>query len=95
MRFHIDWVKALRVMLPFHGGAHRPRDAVRPARIRALRPLEKRLRPASQSQNDGIAEDSPMITAIYEAHLSLETMLATLAEVREDEAGHAGAGGRI
>ena len=42
MRFHIDWVKALRVMLPFNGGAHRPRDAVRPARIRALRPLEKR-----------------------------------------------------
>jgi hypothetical protein len=89
MKFHIDWGKALQVMLPFHGGAHLSRDAMRPARIRAPRPVGKPLRPGSLSQNEWIADDSPMITAIYEAHLSMETMLAALAELRGDEAGRA------
>jgi len=39
-------------------------------------------------QNTGMADDSPMITALFEAHQSLESMLAALAELREDEAGH-------
>jgi hypothetical protein len=41
------------------------------------------------SQNDGIAEDSAMIAAVYEAHLSMEKMLAVFAELRGDDAGHA------
>jgi len=43
---------------------------------------------APPPQNDGIAEDSAMITAVYEAHLSKEKMLAALAELRGDDAGH-------
>ena len=38
------------------------------------------------SQDDGITDDSPMITAVYEAHLSMEKMLAAFAELRGDEA---------
>jgi hypothetical protein len=41
------------------------------------------------SQEDGIAADSPMITACYEAHLSIEKMLAAFAELRGDDAGDA------
>jgi hypothetical protein len=40
----------------------------------------------SLSQDDGIAADSPMITACYEAHLSMEKMLAVWAELRGDDA---------
>jgi len=38
------------------------------------------------SQHDGITDDSPMITAVYEAHLSMERMLAAFAELRGDHA---------
>ena len=41
------------------------------------------------SQEDGIAEDSPMITACYQTYLSMEKMLAALAELRGDDAEHA------
>ena len=50
----------------------------------------KRLCASSESlQDDGIAADSPMITACYEAHLSMEKMLAVLAELRGDDAADA------
>jgi len=38
------------------------------------------------SQEDGIADDSPMISASYEAHLSMEKMLAVFAQLRGDDA---------
>jgi hypothetical protein len=38
------------------------------------------------SQEDGIADDSPMITACYETHVSMERMLAAFAELRGDDA---------
>ncbi|MGO9995549.1 MAG: hypothetical protein ACLPTF_23975 [Steroidobacteraceae bacterium] len=37
-------------------------------------------------QRDAESDDSPMITAVYEAHLSMEKMLAALAELRMDDA---------
>jgi len=37
-------------------------------------------------REDDIAGDSPMITACYEAHLSMEKMLAAFAELRGDDA---------
>ncbi len=47
----------------------------------AILPLQINL----PQQNDAIADDSAMISALYEAHLSMEKMLAALAELREDE----------
>jgi hypothetical protein len=49
------------------------------------------LRPAGfeAPQNDGIADDSPMIAACYEGHLSMQKMLAAFAELRGDDAGDA------
>jgi hypothetical protein len=41
------------------------------------------------SQDDGITDDSPMIAAVYEAHLSMEKMLAAFAELRGDNAENA------
>ncbi len=38
------------------------------------------------SQDDRFAEDSAMITAVYEAHLCKEKMLLALAELRGDDA---------
>ena len=38
------------------------------------------------SLDDGITDDSPMITAVYEAHLVMEKMRAALAELRGDDA---------
>jgi hypothetical protein len=38
------------------------------------------------SQEDGIADNFPMITACYEAHLSMEKMLAAFAALRGDDA---------
>jgi hypothetical protein len=53
--------------------------------IRALLGLQ--IGTPSPSQNDGIAEDSAMIAAVYETHLSMEKMLAALAELRGDDVG--------
>jgi len=93
MRFHIDWDKVLHAMLPFQVNAPPPRNAksaIRQPGTFAPRPMERQsLRLESLSQNDGIAEDSAMITAVYEAYLSKEKMLAALAELRGDDAGHA------
>jgi hypothetical protein len=61
---------------------HKDRDN----RSYPMRPLQ---REEPLSQVDGIAGDSPMIAACYEAHLSMEKMLAVLAELRGDDAGDA------
>ena len=93
MRFHIDWGKTLHAMLPFQ--IHLPpsryaKSAVRQLGTLAPRRIARRsLRSELLTQNEGIAEDSAMISALYEAHLSMEKMLAALAELRGDDAEHA------
>jgi hypothetical protein len=53
----------------------------------APRPIKMQsLRSELLSQEDGIADDSPMITACYETHLAMEKMLAVFAELRGDDA---------
>ncbi len=93
MRFHIDWGKALHAILLFPINLPSPRNvrsAICQAGTLARRPITRQsLRLEVLSQNDGIAEDSAMITALYEAHLSMEKMLAALAELRGDDAEHA------
>jgi hypothetical protein len=93
MRFHIEWGKALHAMLPFQinpSPSRNAKSAIPKPGTLAWRPIvRKSLRLELLSQNDGIAEDSAMITAVYEAHLSMEKMLAALAELRGDDAEHA------
>ena len=90
MRFHIDTGKDFRPMLPLQITGPLPRDAksamCQPGSL-APRPIAgESVRSESLSQDDGIIDDSPMITAVYEAHLSMEKMLAAFAELRGDEA---------
>ena len=90
MRFHIDTAKDFRATLPFQITGPLPRDAksamCQPGSL-ALRPIAgESVRSELLSQDDGITDDSPMITAVYEAHLSMEKMLAAFAELRGDEA---------
>lgn len=83
MRLQIDTGKDLYAMLP-------QRDAESAMDQRGIlvpRPIARQsLRSELPSQDDGITDDSPMITALYEAHLSMEKMLAALAELRLDDA---------
>jgi hypothetical protein len=93
MKFHKDRDNRLYPMRPSQIEAPPPRSAkfgMRRSGILVPR-LLKRPSPRSEllSQEDGIAGDSPMIAACYEAHLSLEKMLAALAELRGDDAGDA------
>jgi hypothetical protein len=93
MRFQIDWGKALHAILPLQINPPSPRNAksaMRQPGTLAWRPIARQShRLEALSQNDGIAEESVMITAVYEAHLSMEKMLAALAELRGDDAEHA------
>ncbi len=70
MRFHIDWGKALHAILLFPINLPSPRNvrsAICQAGTLARRPITRQsLRLEVLSQNDGIAEDSAMITALYE-----------------------------
>jgi hypothetical protein len=83
MRLQIDTGKELYAVLP-------QRDAESAMDQRGIlvpRPIARQsLRSELLSQDDGITDDSPMITALYEAHLSMEKMLAALAELRLDDA---------
>ncbi|MGO9561208.1 MAG: hypothetical protein ACLPX1_05495 [Steroidobacteraceae bacterium] len=93
MRFHINWGKAIHALLPVQVNApplRTAKSAMRRPGTLVPRPIVRQsLRPELLSQNDGIAEDSAMIAAVYEAHLSMEKMLAALADLRGDNAGHA------
>ena len=89
MRFHIDWGKGFRTKLPFHITgplSHGAKSAMYQPGTLAPRPIERQSLPLELlSQDDGITDDSPMITAIYEAHLSMEKMLAAFAILRGDD----------
>jgi hypothetical protein len=90
MRFHIDSDKGFHAMLPSQINAPPQRDAEsamgQPGTV-VPRPIARQS-PRSEllSQDDGITDDSPMITAVYEAHLSMEKMLAAFAALRGDDA---------
>jgi hypothetical protein len=93
MKFHKDRDNRLHPMRSSQIEAPPPRSAkFGMRRSGTLVPrLIKRpsLRSELLSQQDGIAGDSPMIAACYEAHLSMEKMLAAFAEMRGDDAGDA------
>jgi len=93
MSFHVDWGKALQAILPFQINPPPRRYAKSGMRQRGTFsqcPIARpSLRLGLPSQNDGIAEDSVMITEVYETHLSMEKMLTALAELRGDDAEHA------
>jgi hypothetical protein len=90
MRFHKDRDNRLHPMRPPQIDAPPPRNAKsvlrRPGTL-APRPIKRQsLHSELLAQEDGIAGDSPMIAACYEAHLSMEKMLAVFAELRGDDA---------
>jgi hypothetical protein len=53
---------------------------------RVPRPIQKAQRADSQLHDAGIVDESPMVTMCYEAHLSMQKMLAVFAELRGDDA---------
>jgi hypothetical protein len=90
MRFHKDRENRIYAMRPSQIDAPPPRNAKfvmrRPGTL-AQRPIKRQsLRSDLLSQEEGIDGDSPMITACYEAHLSMEKMLAVFAVLRGDDA---------
>ena len=90
MRFHKDRENRFNTMRPSQIDPPPPRNAKfgmrRPGTL-APRPFKRQsLRSQLLLQEDGIAGDSPMITACYEAHLCMEKMLAVFAELRGDDA---------
>jgi hypothetical protein len=92
MKFHKDRDNRLYPMRPSQIDAPPARSAKFGARRpKSLLPrlIKRPARAERLSQDDGIAADSPMITACYEAHLSRENMLAAFAELRGDDAGEA------
>jgi hypothetical protein len=93
MKFHKDRVNRLYPMRPWQIEAPPPRGAKfgmrRPGTVVPRLIKRPSQRAELLSQEDGIAGDSPMIAACYEAHLCMEKMLAALAELRGDDAGDA------
>ena len=93
MRFHRDRENRFHAMRPSQIDATPPRNAkfvMRRPGTRAPRPIKRQsLRSELLSQDNGIDGDSPMITACYETHLSMEKMMAVFAELRGDSAGDA------
>jgi hypothetical protein len=90
MRFHFGRGKGFHAILPFQITGPPPCDAksamCEPGTF-APRPIATQsLRLELLSQDDGITGDSPMITAVYETHLSMEQMLTAFAELRGDDA---------
>jgi hypothetical protein len=89
MRFHKDRDSRLHPMRPSQINAPPPRNTK--FVMRRLGPLSQRpikmQSPRSELllQEDEITDESPMITACYEAHLSMETMLGAFAELRGDD----------
>jgi hypothetical protein len=89
MRFHKDRDNRLHPMRSPKIAAPPSRNAKFVMRTGTLAPppiKRQSLRSELLLQEDGIAGDSPMITACYEAHLSMEKMLAVFAELRGDDA---------
>ena len=93
MRFHKERDTRFHPMRPTQIDAPPSRSAkfgIRRPATPAPRAIKRQsLRSELLSQQDEIVGDSPMIAACYEAHLSMEKMLAAFAELRGDDAGDA------
>jgi hypothetical protein len=89
MRFHNERDKRLhptrhsQIEAPLSGNE---KFAIRRPGALGQRPFKKTRCSAVPSQGDGTADDSIMITVCYEAHLSMQQMLAAFAEMRGDDA---------
>jgi hypothetical protein len=71
-----------------------PKFGVRPPGMLAHRWISRQsARTNARTWTDEITADSPMVTACYEAHLCMESMLAAFAELRGDDAEGASARG--
>jgi hypothetical protein len=89
MRFHNERDKRLHSMRYSQIEAPPPGNekfAIRRRGTRVPRPIKRSQRSEVQLQDHEIADDSLMITACYEAHMSMQQMLAVLAEMRGDDA---------
>lgn len=88
MRFHKDRENRLYPLSHSPINAPPPRNAkfvMRSPGSLAHHPVE-RPAPRSDSLAEGMTGESPMLTAYYEAYLSMEQMLAAFAELRGDGA---------
>jgi len=87
MRFHKDSDKRFQRPSRIDAPPLRARFAIRRPKTLQQCPFKRHSqRPELPLQEDGIADDSPMITACYEAYLSMEKMLAVFATLRGDDA---------
>src|ERR1700676_5310411 len=90
MRFHNERSKRLHPMGQSQIDAPPPGNkkfVIHRRGILARRPIYRSQRPESLLHDEEIADDSLMITLCYEAHLSMQQMLAVFAEIRGDDAG--------
>jgi hypothetical protein len=90
MRFHKERNKRLHPMGHSQIAAPPPGNekfVIRRRGILARRPINRSQRSESLVHDEEIADDSLMITLCYEAHLSMQQMLAAFAEIRGDDAG--------
>jgi hypothetical protein len=89
MRFHDERDKRLDAMRHFR--IHAPPPGSKPFVLRRQgtlpqRPIKRSQRSEVLSRDDGIVDDTLMITLCYEDHLSMQQMLAALAEMRGEDA---------
>jgi hypothetical protein len=89
MRFHNERDKRLHPMR--HSQIEEPspgnqKFAIRRRGTLAQRPIKTSRRSEVLLQDNEIADDSIMITVCYEAHISMQQMVAAFAEMRGDDA---------
>jgi hypothetical protein len=88
MRFHDERDRRLHPMRYSKIDEPTPgndRFVVRRRGTSARVPLSRPSRPEFVSHDDGIADESLMVTVCYEAHLSMQQMLEVFAEMRGDD----------
>jgi len=89
MRFHNERDKRLHPMRHSQKEAPPPGNqtfAIRRRGTLAQRPIKRSQRSEVLLQDSEIADDSIMISVCYEAHISMQQMLAAFAEMRGDDA---------
>jgi len=89
MRFHNERDKRLHPMR--HAQVEVPppdyeKFVIRPRGTIARRLIKRSQRSEVLLQDDGIADNSLVITLCYQAHLDMQQMLAAFAEMRGDDA---------
>jgi hypothetical protein len=89
MRFHTERDKRLHPMRDTQMHAPPPgreKFVMRQPGILVQRPIERFRRSKFALHDDGIIDDLLVISMCYEAHLSMQQMLAALSEMRRDDA---------